>query len=233
MNRGFVAALLALAPLAGCAAVHSYALPLSGAEARAYFDPIAVCASQRNLDNVKHPNSVNVRAVPGAWVQYMVQNGGLNMVIVVDDGSGGPETVRHRSLAAKRRGDEIFACAQAAGPQPIAPVAQAQPPAPPAEPPPAPPAPPHGHGGKDPFAGMMQAMGKGFGAMAACTKLTTCRTRLSGELCLGTDKACLDAINSGDRGGPDGCAHNLERVRAAAEKYKRRIPNYELPAECK
>src|SRR5262245_1195092 len=124
MNRSIAAAaVFALTPLfSGCvAAVHSYSLPLSGADARGYFAPIATCATQRSLQSVKHHDSVNVRAVPGAWVQYMAQNGAFNMVVVVEDGSGGPEAVHRRVAAAKRRGDEIFACAQAAGPQPVEP----------------------------------------------------------------------------------------------------------------
>jgi hypothetical protein len=232
VNRALSAAVLAVVPLlGGCvAAVQSYPLPASGDGGRALFASIASCAAAQNLEAVKHPDSVNVRAVPGAWVQYMAQGSGFNMVVVVDDASGGRDAVHRRTAAAKQKGDELHACAEAAGPQAIPPEA----PTPRAALPDAPPPKSKGMDGFGAgFAGAFDAMGKGFGAMTACTKLTTCRTRLSGELCLGADKSCLDAINSGPDGGPDGCARTLERVRGAAEKYKRRIPGYELPAECR
>lgn len=246
MNRVLaLVAALAVPLLAGCGAVYSYPLPAPAAGARDLFGPIGQCAAAQNLPSAKHPDSINVNAVPGAWVQYMVQPNGFNMVVVVHDSSGGAQAIGERAAAAKAKGDEIYACAErsprvaSAAPPPPPPGAMPPPPDAPPPPPGAPPPPPHG--GKDPMAGFgagmgkaFDAMGKGFGAMGACTQLTACRTRLSGEVCLGADKSCLDEINGGDSGGPDACGRNLERVRVAAHRYaKKRIPGWKLPSECK
>lgn len=245
MNR-VLALVAAAAPLlAGCGAVYSYPLPASPGDARDMFAPIGQCAAAQNLPSAKHPDSINVNAVPGAWVQYMVQPNGFNMVVVVHDTSGGGPAIGERAAAAKQKGDEIYACAarapRVAGAAPPPPPPALAPP-PPDAPPGAPPPPPgNAPNGKNPMAGFgagfgkaFDAMGKGMNAMNACTQLTMCRTRLSGEVCLGADKPCLDEINGGDSGGPDACGRNLERVRAAAHKHaKKRIPGWKLPDECK
>ncbi|APR82359.1 Hypothetical protein A7982_07708 [Minicystis rosea] len=107
-----IIAVAASLSLVGCGGFRSYALPVSAAEGPAFFAPIAACASSENLQSVRHSDSLNVKAVPGVWVQYMVQPPAFNMVVVVEDSAGGPEAVAARAAAAKAKGDEIFACAE-------------------------------------------------------------------------------------------------------------------------
>jgi hypothetical protein len=274
VKRAHFVAVLAVFPiLEACGAVQTHPLSVSANDGRALFPSIETCAAERKLEAVKHPDSVNVRAVPGAWAQFMAQGPRFNLVVAVEDQSGGPQAMQERAASAKKVGDEIFACALAAGPKPGtttapagaeptaggataamgagAPATTDATAATPAEaPPPAaagatatatvsangqaatPAAGPKPAGGKNPFDGFGQALGGALGAMTDCTKLATCRTRLSGELCLGMDKSCLDAINSGDQGGPAECGKNLARVRTAAERFKKR-PDWKMPDECK
>lgn len=254
---------LAASALGACAASQSHPLSVSATEGRALFTSIATCAADRKVEAVQHPDSVNVRATAGAWAQFMAQGSQFNLVVVVDDSTGGPQAMQERAAAAKKTGDEIFACAVAAGPKagPIVASATLAPSSSPAAPAPAtvaaaptaaatttpaatPPAPAASSTattstsasatgtGKNPMDGFGRALGGAFGAMSDCTKLTACRTQLSGEVCLAADKKCLDAINSGDSGGPAGCSANLARVREAAERFKRR-PDWKLPDVCK
>jgi len=254
MKKAF--AVVVVLALGGCVPSQAHPLSVSAKEGRALFSSLAACASARQAEAVQHPDSVNVRAVPGAWAQFMAQGERFQLVVVVEDASGGPQVVQERAAAAKKVGDEIFSCALAAGPMPP-PASPAVPASPSTPPDPAPsasaaaapapsPAPPAaspsapagsasvavGGSGKNPMDGFGRALGGAFGTMSDCTRLTACRTQLSGEVCLAADKPCLDAINGGDSGGPQACGKNLARVREAAERYKRR-PDWKLPDACK
>jgi hypothetical protein len=92
--------------LSACAAASSYRLPINGAEAPRYFQPIGVCAGEAGLTSIQHPSSVNVKYNDSVWIQYMVQGEAYNMVVVGED----------PALEAKKKGDEIFSCAQGKGP---------------------------------------------------------------------------------------------------------------------
>lgn len=92
--------------LSGCAAAASYRLPISAADAPRYFQPIGVCANEAGLSSVQHPSSVNVKYNDSVWIQYMVSNQTYDMVIVGED----------PAQDAKKKGDELFACAQKKGP---------------------------------------------------------------------------------------------------------------------
>jgi hypothetical protein len=115
MTRTLAAASVAsLFALAGCAPAQTYPLSASADEGRALFPALLSCAADRKLEAVQHPSSVNVRAVPGAWAQFMAQGSAFALVVVVEDTSGGPEGAQQRAASAKSKGDELFACAVAA-----------------------------------------------------------------------------------------------------------------------
>jgi hypothetical protein len=101
---------LGLAMLAvGCGGWQSYPLPVSAGEAHHTFAPLGACASQAGLKFVTFPEAVNVR-YEGTWVQFMIQNGAYNMVIIVSTDVPEPDRPA-RLVAAKAKGDELFACA--------------------------------------------------------------------------------------------------------------------------
>ena len=88
---------------------------------------------------------------------------------------------------------------------------------------------PHGVKGASPG----DAMGKGVGAAAACTKMTMCITRLSGEVCLGVDKGCLDDITKTQPGADEAaCQKTLDGLPAKAKRHAK-IPGWKYPDECK
>lgn len=107
-----------------CVAAASYRLPIQGAEAPRYFQPIGVCAGEAGLSSVQHPTSINVKYNDAIWIQYAVRGDAYDMVVVGED----------PALEAKKRGDEIFACAKQKGPgempkqpEPMTPIAVAPP----------------------------------------------------------------------------------------------------------
>lgn len=89
-----------------CVAAASYRLPIQGAEGPRYFQPIGVCAAEAGLSSVQHPSSVNVKYNDAIWIQYMVRGDSYDMVVVGED----------PALEAKKKGDELFACAKVKGP---------------------------------------------------------------------------------------------------------------------
>ena len=108
LKKSIVLGLAVLA--AGCGGWQSYPLPVSAGEAHHTFAPLAACASQQGFKFVTFPDAVNVRYDGSTWVQFMVQAGAYNMVIIV--GTDVPEPERPARLgAAKAKGDELFACA--------------------------------------------------------------------------------------------------------------------------
>lgn len=117
--RSVALALLVLGSAAllgqGCGAVESYRLSVSADMAPRYFSPIAACAEQQKLTVSQHPSSIHVAFDDATWIQFMIQNGAFNMVIVVDS-SVAEEQRPARVDAAKAKGDAIFACALQAGP---------------------------------------------------------------------------------------------------------------------
>lgn len=105
---------LLLASTVSCGTHRSFRLPLSAAEARGTFPPLAVCAGAEGLQAVEHPNSINVRYDTSTWVQFMIQNDHYNMVVIVDDGV--PEAERPARVdAAKVKGDALYACSVKGG----------------------------------------------------------------------------------------------------------------------
>ncbi|MFO0759470.1 MAG: hypothetical protein U0359_23465 [Byssovorax sp.] len=107
---GLVVALLLGASVAACGGFSSTPLPVGVDKARDTFAPIAACAAKSGFEIAQHPDSVNVQVEPGIWVQYMIQGPSYNMVVVLSGDV--PEGERAaRMTAAKKKGDEIFACA--------------------------------------------------------------------------------------------------------------------------
>lgn len=109
MNFKLIALLIVPAALAGCGVMQSHPLaapPPNRGGPRATFDPLLACAQEQKLQAVKHPDSVNVRLDGGAWVQFMDQPNGFNMVVV-----GAADVAA--ADAAKHRGDAIYTCATA------------------------------------------------------------------------------------------------------------------------
>lgn len=111
LTRSLVPSLSALLlTLSACGSFQSYRLPVSAEQGRAFYPPLAACASQRSLQAVEHPDSFNVRFDSETWVQFMAQNQQFNMVILL--GKAVPEPERPaRFQAAKAAGDELFQCA--------------------------------------------------------------------------------------------------------------------------
>ena len=133
--RSFVSRVIVLAValvLAGCGAMSQYVLPYPPDRARDTFPFIASAASSMGLQISQHPDSIHVRLEPGTWVQYMIHPNTYDMVVIVAKGELPPEQLRQRTLAAKAKGDEIWARAMAL--MGATPVLEPPPPAPAPEP---------------------------------------------------------------------------------------------------
>jgi hypothetical protein len=113
LSAAHVTALALVLVLGGCGAMSQYVLPFPPDRARDTFPFIASAASSMGLMSSQHPDSIHVRLEPGTWVQYMIHPNTYDMVVIVSQGDLPPEQLRQRTLAAKARGDEIWARAMA------------------------------------------------------------------------------------------------------------------------
>lgn len=241
---------VALLVLPGCGTFKQYRLPVPGYAARGTFLPLAGCATQQHLESVEHQDALNVRYDPETWIQYMIQGDAFNMVIIVGKGIPEPQRESH-AMAAKQKGDELFACAT-----------QPPPPPPPMGMMPGGPGQPDGN-----LAGAMQnmaaatmnmgaatmnmgaaAMNQGAAAMnqgaaAAspgapgpvsgdpCARLVACYSILARDFCQpGTQCQFKAEVKGND---PRGCQSALQQVPSTVQMLSMARPGYQLPETCR
>ena len=242
---GLCASVLAVS---GCGTIKQYRLPMSGFAARGTFAPLAACATQQHLESVEQSDSFNVRYDSETWIQFMIQGDQYNMVVIV--GKGIPEAQREgHAIAAKGKGDELFACATQ--PPPPVPVVIM----------------PGSHSPDGNLAGAMQnmaaatvnmgaatmnmgaaamnqgaaAMNQGTAAMnqgaAApvsadpCARLVACYSILARDFCQpGTQCQFKVEVKGND---PRGCQSALQQVPSTVQMLSMVRPGYVLPDTCR
>jgi hypothetical protein len=98
----------ALAMLGACGAGASYVLPVSGAEASAYYPAILQAAQEKGAQAYVFDDHAQVRVPEGGWVFFYggAQRPSMQMVVKVPDDNA--SEVPARTQAAKALGDAIW-----------------------------------------------------------------------------------------------------------------------------
>lgn len=118
MPSRFLMSTLLLSVATGCGALAGM-MPGSGANyvlqtdraAKANFGPIVSCAGEAGFQSTQDEDAVNVLLGDGAAVSYVDRTTSFDMLVTV--GASVPEAERADKMsAAKKKGDEIWACAK-------------------------------------------------------------------------------------------------------------------------
>lgn len=107
MKKIYIALLITL--LIGCITTYkTIQLPYSGENASKIFPHIAVAAQAENRQIAHHDSSIHVKYDEGIWIQYMIQSGAFNMVIVINSRKVPEGQQEERFERAKEKGYELW-----------------------------------------------------------------------------------------------------------------------------
>ncbi|MBA3549686.1 MAG: hypothetical protein H0T76_24675 [Nannocystis sp.] len=109
--------MLGCMPLGGCKTVRVYPIAGPQGDPQALFEPLIVCATAERLTFQLKPGALHVLVKPGIWAQFTPRRSLYTLVLVVDDGSSGGDR-EGNIAAAKRKSEELFACARPPDPVP-------------------------------------------------------------------------------------------------------------------
>jgi hypothetical protein len=99
--------------LAACAGMQQHSIGLPATAAPRFFVHLESVAQSRGMMISRHRDSLHVRTAQGDWLQYMVQQDQINLVLLPNTKGLSPEQIRQRQARLKALSDELVESARA------------------------------------------------------------------------------------------------------------------------
>ncbi len=100
---------MAIVTLTACAGMQQVQLGIPADVAPRFFFHVEAAGRARGLSVSKHPDSVNLRTRQGDWLQYMVQQDAINLVLLPNTKGLSEPQIRERQAELRALSDSIVA----------------------------------------------------------------------------------------------------------------------------
>jgi hypothetical protein len=107
-----VAAICLVFALAACAGMQQHSLGLPSTVAARFFAHMESVGRSRGMMISRHPDSLHLRTAGGDWLQYMVQQDQINLVLLPNTEGLSEDQIHQRQARLKALSDELVARAR-------------------------------------------------------------------------------------------------------------------------
>jgi hypothetical protein len=107
-----LAAITCLVFLAACAGMQQHPVGLPATAAPRFFVHLESVGRSRGMMISRHPDSLHLRTAQGDWLQYMVQQDQINLVLLPNTKGLSPEQISERQMRLKALSDELVESAR-------------------------------------------------------------------------------------------------------------------------